>query len=112
MIQNSAQLVYKRFSRFDIVRNYECMKLKTIGELSNFNRTISITSNLWTTTKHDIGYICATAYYIDSEWQLCKKVIVFMLLKYLHTSITIYQTLDNIFYEYKINNSIFLITFW
>lgn len=60
------------------------MKIKIINELSQFNSIISITSNLW---------------------------ISYRVLEYPYTRVTIYTTLTHRFNKYKMNKSIFSITF-
>lgn len=116
MIQNRVQSTLIKIDMFtlwfDIVRNFELIKLKIMKELLNFNDIIFITFNLWTACNQDIVYIYALVHYINYDWQLCKKIIIFKVLKYHHSSITIYQTLINIFNEYRINNFIFIITFF
>lgn len=114
-MQNNVQLTFRRIHkftfRFDILRSYELTKLKITEKLSNFNNVILIAYDFWTVSSQNMGYICAIVHYINFDYELYKKIITFESLEYLHSSVIIYQTLVNIFYEYKINNSIFFFNY-
>ena len=115
-MRNNVQLAFRRVPRTtlrnDTISEYEELKKLVINEIENFSGVISLTSDLWTSNQ-DLGYICATGHYIDSEWKLSKKILAFRVLEYPHTGSTIYEALKEILIEYKYNkpdNKIFSIT--
>jgi hypothetical protein len=48
---------------------------------------ISITSDIWTASKHGLSYSCVTAHDIDHDWILQKKSI-----KFLNHELSAYRT--------------------
>lgn len=71
IMQNSIYPTFRRIPSFiirsNIVRNYELIKLKIIGELINFNDVISIIFNLWIAANQDIGYLCTIVHFINFD---------------------------------------------
>lgn len=114
-IQNSIQPAFERIPKdtliSDIIRNYEQMKSNIKNQLSEFNGVISFTSDIWMSCNERLGYVCVTSHYINSDWQLEKKIIAFRLLEYPHNSVTIYRELVKIFADYEVNDKILSITF-
>ena len=69
-----------------------------------------MTSDIWTSCRDD-PYACVTSHYIDSNWELHKKVLGFRLICHPHDGPNIYECITSVFKEYDIVNKIFSITF-
>ena len=87
------------------------MKDLLIDSLTNINSRVSLTSDIWTASVGSICFIAVTAYYIDNDWQLNKRIIAFQAFDFPHSghqiSNIIYQTACN----FGIQNKIMSITF-
>jgi hypothetical protein len=51
----------------EIKRQYNERKNDLLATFGYANYNISITSDIWTTGKHDLGYSCVIAHYIDEN---------------------------------------------
>jgi hypothetical protein len=71
IIQGCGQPLYKRFHHRKIVagikRQYNKRKNDLLATFEYANYKVSITSDIWTTDKHNLGYSCVTAHYIDEN---------------------------------------------
>ncbi|XP_058775682.1 zinc finger BED domain-containing protein RICESLEEPER 2-like [Vicia villosa] len=71
---------YKKITRqqvkFDCETFYEADKAKMKKSMSLINR-ISLTTDLWWSGEHKIGYMTVIGHFIDSKWQLHKRVLSF-----------------------------------
>jgi hypothetical protein len=61
----------------EIKRQYNERKNYLLATFGYANYKVSITSDISKTDKHDLGYSCVTAYYIDENWILQKKSFKF-----------------------------------
>ena len=52
-----------------------------------------------------------TCHYINNDWKIQKKILVFRVFNQAHTTNNIYRMIKIIFQEYKIDNIIFAISF-
>jgi hypothetical protein len=73
VIRGCAQPLYERFHHRktfnEIKKYYEC-KNELLEIFGYVNYKASITSDIWTDGKYDLGYSCITAHYIDDNWLL------------------------------------------
>ncbi|KAH9455954.1 hypothetical protein Pst134EB_033425 [Puccinia striiformis f. sp. tritici] len=74
-LQPHFTLIGRHTVREDCMKIYAQTKLLIMQEIAQFPR-ISLTTNLWT-SKTQIGYMVVTCHYINSEWQLIKRIIGF-----------------------------------
>ena len=54
---------------------------------------VSLTSDLWTSSSGDRGFICITGHFIDDNWVLRKRVLNFSALPSPHTGVHIAKTI-------------------
>ena len=109
-LQPSFKRIPKTTIRNDIIKNYKNKKQIIVEELTNYNGVLSVTSDIWTSCKDD-PYASVTSHYIDSNWELHKKVLGFHLICHPHDGPNIYECITSVFKEYDIVNKIFSITF-
>ena len=106
-LQLSFKRIPKTTSHNDIIKNY---KKKIVEELTNYNSVLSVTFDIWNSCNDD-PYACVTSHYIDTNWELHKKMLGFRLICHPHDGPNIYECLTSVFKEYDIVNKIFSITF-
>ena len=109
-LQPSFKRIPKTTIRKDIIKNHKNKKQIIVEELTNYNGVLSVTSDIWTSCKDDPN-ACVTSHYIDSNWELHKKVLGFLLICHPHDVPNIYECITSVFKEYDIVNKIFSITF-
>lgn len=71
-------------ARTDVISVYEIEKKKLHSMLKTINK-ISLTTDIWKSKVQKISYMCVTGHFVDSQWQLQKWVLSFMLLPPPHT---------------------------
>ena len=69
---------------------------------------ISLTSDLWTSIIID-GYMCLTAYFLDKNWVLHKRVLNFCLMPPPHNGIFLSEKIYNLLCEWGIENNFFFL---
>ena len=112
-IQECLNPAYKPISRkiakSDMLAYFDSFKTKLIEDFSTLHFTIACTSDMWTGC-NNLGYICITAHYIDSDWLLNKRIISFRHLEGPHNANRICKTIVDVFYKYKISDKISSVT--
>lgn len=81
--------------------------LKT--ELASLPGRISFTSDLWTAITHE-GYMCLTAHYVDRDWKLKNKILVFCALPPPHTGFQLAMKILDEMKEWGIDKKVFSVT--
>ncbi|KAK1556992.1 hypothetical protein Q3G72_015777 [Acer saccharum] len=102
--------VPKHIIKSDCIRVFDEMKKNLISELSNFHGTISFACDMWTSCTA-VNYIRVTAYFIDSDWIMQKRILAFRLLEYSLNLVQIFQLVMEILKEFRIVDKVFSITF-
>ncbi|CAK8530336.1 unnamed protein product [Lathyrus sativus] len=117
----SMQPLFKVVSRNtiknDIIKIYNDEKENTMKLLSKNQSGIAITSDMWTSSNQNKGYMTITTHFIDDSWTLQSRLVRFIYVPAPHTSKTLADTLiqslmdwnldtklstmtvDNLFYE-------------
>jgi hypothetical protein len=71
VIRGCGQLLYKRFHHrkmvTEIKRQYNERKNNLLATFGYVNYKVLITSDIWTASKHGLGYSYVTAHYIDEN---------------------------------------------
>ncbi|KAL6850133.1 hypothetical protein ACP4OV_020760 [Aristida adscensionis] len=91
------------------VGSYEKEVQMLRNEMQNLDSRICFTSDLWTSNQQ-LGYICITTHYVDSNFVLKKKIIGFRDVKYPHTGLAIEEAITKCFSEWGIKSKMFTIT--
>ncbi|XP_019195806.1 PREDICTED: zinc finger BED domain-containing protein RICESLEEPER 2-like [Ipomoea nil] len=74
----------RAMARNDVITVYEIEKKKLQLLLRTINK-ISLTTDIWKSKVQKISYMCVTGHFVDSNWQLQKRVLSFMHLPPPHT---------------------------
>ncbi|XP_050908840.1 zinc finger BED domain-containing protein RICESLEEPER 4-like [Lathyrus oleraceus] len=68
--------ISRNTAKADVDEIFKTEKEALKKELANISSRISLTSDMWTTCTSE-GYICLTAHYVDSNWNLKSKILNF-----------------------------------
>jgi len=59
----------------DIMKLYESERAKQMNSLGKNKSRIAITTDMWTSSNQNKGYMAVTAHYIDDNWNLQNRII-------------------------------------
>ncbi|XP_019197729.1 PREDICTED: zinc finger BED domain-containing protein RICESLEEPER 1-like [Ipomoea nil] len=76
--------VSRAMTKNDVITVYEIEKKKLQLLLRTINK-ISLTTDIWKSKVQKVSYMCVTGHFVDSNWQLQKRVLSFMPLPPPHT---------------------------
>ena len=76
---------------------------------ANFEGKFCLTSDIWTSLMHK-GFLYITAHYIDSEWILNKRIILFKTINTPHNGKNIATLINDKIIDLGISDKIFTIT--
>ncbi|CAH9105502.1 unnamed protein product [Cuscuta epithymum] len=95
--------------RSDVITVYEIEKRKLLSMLKCVNK-ISLTTDIWKSKVQKISYKCVTGHFVDSQYQLQKRVLSFMPLPPPHTGVDIFDGLMKCTKDWGIEHKIFTIS--
>ncbi|XP_010424201.1 PREDICTED: zinc finger BED domain-containing protein RICESLEEPER 2-like [Camelina sativa] len=76
MVAKYVKFISRNTAAADVYKFYENEAENLKRVLAHFPGRISFTSDLWTAITHE-GYMCLTAHYVERNWKLNSKIIVF-----------------------------------
>ncbi|KAL9679045.1 hypothetical protein QQ045_017555 [Rhodiola kirilowii] len=92
-----------------VTKIYENEKLKVQELLSRAKGRICLTSDLWSSHTTD-GYLALTAHFLDSDWNLHKKILGFSHMPPPHTGNALVEKINSLICEWGIDKNLFSIT--
>ena len=92
-----------------MVKKYIRQKADLKEELASIPNRISLTCDLWTSCNTE-GFICLTAHYVDSKWNLQSKIINFQHMPPPHTGFELCKKVFAFLHDWGIEKKIFTIT--
>ncbi|XP_019156926.1 PREDICTED: zinc finger BED domain-containing protein RICESLEEPER 2-like [Ipomoea nil] len=99
----------RAMARNDVITVYEIEKKKLQSMLRTINK-ISLTTDIWKSKVQKISYMCVTGHFVDSNWQLQKRVLSFMPLPPPHTGVDIIYGVMKSTKDWGIEHKIFTIS--
>ncbi|GAB2269933.1 hypothetical protein Dimus_038811 [Dionaea muscipula] len=78
-LQPSFRLVSRNTIKDDILKLYESEKAKTMKLLKANRSRVAITTDMWTATNQQRGFMVITTHFIDDSWQLHSRIIRYAL---------------------------------
>jgi len=108
-LNNKVDHISRNTARSDVIKLYEKEKLKLKTSLKSCSGKVSLTSDLWTSINTD-GFISLTAYFIDNDWILQKKLLSFSLMPPPHSGAAIFGKVSSLLIEWDIKDKIFACT--
>lgn len=101
--------ITRNTSKADICKIYQIEKEKLKKMLASLNGRICLTSDLWTSVASN-GYMTVTAHYVDNDWVLQSKVLIFRHVPPSHDGPTIGEKLVEFIQEWGIEKKVFTLT--
>ena len=92
-----------------MVKKYIRQKADLKEELASIPNRISLTCDLWTSCNTE-GFICLTAHYVDSKWNLQSKIINFQHMPPPLTGFKLCKQVFAFLHDWGIEKKIFSIT--
>lgn len=105
----SLQVHGRKTLKKDCVSVYEEEKKKIANSLANSGSHVSFTTDMWTSVQ-ELGYICLTGHYIDSEFNLHMHTLSFKSVPYPHNVAAIHNTIMDCLYDWDLSNKAFAFT--
>ncbi|XP_019183945.1 PREDICTED: zinc finger BED domain-containing protein RICESLEEPER 1-like [Ipomoea nil] len=100
--------VSRAMAKNDVITVYEIEKKKLQLLLRTINK-ISLTTDIWKSKVQKVSYMCVTGHFVDSNWQLQKRVLSFMPLPPPHTGVDIIDGVMKSTKDWGIEHKIFTI---
>ncbi|KAK9735040.1 hypothetical protein RND81_04G179600 [Saponaria officinalis] len=92
----------------DVYKLYLNERSKLKGFVLNSSQRVSFTTDTWNSIQK-VNYMCLTAHFVDNEWNLHKKIIVFCPI-YSHKGKDIANLLDDCFKSWGLEDKVFTLT--
>ncbi|CAH9106785.1 unnamed protein product [Cuscuta europaea] len=106
---------YRGYSRKtvkkEISRLYGAEKVRLQNYFANFDGRVTVCSDIWEDTYHNLHYLGLTVHYIDNDWHMHKRVLAFREFNDRHTAEHIYILIERILIEYNLIDKVFAIGF-
>nr|KAJ0225102.1 hypothetical protein LSAT_V11C100042420 [Lactuca sativa] len=113
MMQKRGMLEWENVSRVSIKKYcekvFEIEKNKLKNLLKSISK-ISVTTDMWKSTNQKIEYMVLTGHFVDSNWQLQKRVLSFIHLPPPHRGLEIADNRYKCFKDWGIENKMFTIS--
>ncbi|KAA8538966.1 hypothetical protein F0562_025658 [Nyssa sinensis] len=93
----------------DCISAYEIEKKKLKTFFKSINK-VNITTNMWKSSNQKIGYMVVTGHFIDSDWNLQKRVLNFFHVPPPHSGVIVADALQKCFIEWGIEDKVSTIT--
>ncbi|KAL4579265.1 hypothetical protein LXL04_015403 [Taraxacum kok-saghyz] len=113
MMQKRGMVEWESFSRVSIKKDCEKVfqiEKKKLKDLLKSIPKISVTTYMWKSTNQKIEYMVLTDHFVDSYWNLQKRVLSFVHLPPPHRGLEIYDNLYKCLKDWGIENKIFTIS--
>ncbi|KAI5428801.1 hypothetical protein KIW84_033707 [Lathyrus oleraceus] len=101
--------ISRNTAKADVDEMFKTEKEALKKELANIPSRISLTSGMWTVCTSE-GYICLTAHYVDSNWNLKSKIINFCHMPPPHTGYEMSKKILEFLSNWGIEKKIFSLT--
>ncbi|KAA8544945.1 hypothetical protein F0562_019660 [Nyssa sinensis] len=93
----------------DCISAYEIEKKKLKTFFKSINK-VNITTDMWKSSNQKIGYMVVTGHFIDSDWNLQKRVLNFFHVPPPHSGVIVADALQKCFIEWGIEDKVSTIT--
>ncbi|KAA8531452.1 hypothetical protein F0562_006195 [Nyssa sinensis] len=93
----------------DCISAYEIEKKKLKTLFKSINK-VNIMTDMWKSSNQKIGYMVVTGHFIDSDWNLQKRVLTFFHVPPPHSGVIVADALQKCFIEWGIEDKVSTIT--
>ncbi|KAA8550057.1 hypothetical protein F0562_001741 [Nyssa sinensis] len=103
------QKITRTTIKTDCISTYEIEKKKLKTLFKSVNK-VNITTDMWKSSNQKIGYMVVTGHFIDSDWNLQKRVLNFFHVPPPHSGVIVADALQKCFIEWGIEDKVSTIT--
>ncbi|KAI3966467.1 hypothetical protein MKW92_031657 [Papaver armeniacum] len=76
-LQPNIKLVKRNATKSDCIKIYQMEKKHLYEIFGKVRSRISLTTDMWTCTTQNRGYMALTTHYVDEEWKIQKRILSF-----------------------------------
>ncbi|KAI3967818.1 hypothetical protein MKW92_025617 [Papaver armeniacum] len=76
-LQPNIKLVKRNTTKTDCMKIFKMEKKHLYETFDKVQSRISLTTDMWTCTTQNIGYMALTAHYVDEQWKIQKRILSF-----------------------------------
>ncbi|KAI3852690.1 hypothetical protein MKX03_008718 [Papaver bracteatum] len=109
-LQPNIKLVKRNATKSNCINIYQMDKKHLYDIFSKVHSRISLTTDMWTCTTQNRGYMDFTSHYVDEEWKIQKRILSFNSVDGQHTGVNIAKVLMEQLYKWNIDRKIASIT--
>ncbi|KAL3347819.1 hypothetical protein AABB24_021458 [Solanum stoloniferum] len=108
-LNSTVKTISRNTAKSDILKMYDRKKEYLKSELSMIPSRVCLTSDMWTSLASN-GYMCLTAHYVDLNWILQKRVLIFRHVPPPHSGAVLGPLLIEFVEKWGIEKKIFSLT--
>ncbi|CAN6579011.1 unnamed protein product [Malus baccata var. baccata] len=110
VVQPLFKVVLRNTIKSDILKIYDYERLKTMQLLDENKSRIAITTNMWTASNQNRGFIVITSHFIDDSWTLQSRIIRFIYVPCPHTAETLSDVLMECLLDWNLDRKLSTLT--
>ncbi|XP_072078898.1 zinc finger BED domain-containing protein RICESLEEPER 2-like [Arachis hypogaea] len=111
---NALQPLFKVITRNtlknDILKLYNDERSKTMNVLECNKSRVAITTDMWTASNQNKGYMAITAHYIDDSWKLQSRLVRFIYVPAPHTAEVLSEVLVDCLMDWNLDRKVSTLT--
>ncbi|KAL5157698.1 putative AC transposase [Glycine soja] len=111
---NVVQPLFKVISRntlkLDILKFYESERAKTMKLIQKNSSRIAISTDMWTASNQNKGYMTITTHFIDNNWNLQSRLMRFIYVPAPHSVEVLAEIIIEHFFEWNLDRKVSTIT--
>ncbi|KAI3848947.1 hypothetical protein MKX03_009638 [Papaver bracteatum] len=109
-LQPNIKLVKRNTTKSDCMKIHKMENKHLYKIFTKVQSRISLTTDMWTCTTQNRGYMALTAHYVDENWKIQKRILSFSTVDGHHTGVNIAKVLMDQLYKWNIDRKIASIT--
>ncbi|RZB52565.1 Zinc finger BED domain-containing protein RICESLEEPER 2, partial [Glycine soja] len=109
-VQPLFEVISHNTLKLDILNFYERERAKTMKLIQKNSSRIAITTDMWTASNQNKGYMTITTHFIDNNWNLQSRLMRFMYVPALHTTEVIAEIIIEHFFGWNLDRKVSTIT--
>ncbi|XP_072087004.1 zinc finger BED domain-containing protein RICESLEEPER 2-like [Arachis hypogaea] len=106
----SVMVITRNTLKSDILKLYNDERSKTMNVLERNKSRIPITTDMWTASNQNKGYMVITAHYIDDSWKLQSRLIRFIYVPAPHTAEVLSKVLVDCLMDWNLDRKVSTLT--
>ncbi|WCJ20036.1 Zinc finger BED domain-containing protein RICESLEEPER 2 [Euphorbia peplus] len=105
-LQPLFKVVSRNTIRSDVIKIFEHEKSRTLATFEKNSSRFAITTDMWTASNQDKGYMVITAHFVDDSWKMQSRIIRFVHVPCPHTAEVLCDVLVHSLVEWNIERKV------